>query len=349
METRDPTPQSTSYLLNLIAGSWTSDALAVAVELKLPDLLAPGPLNLAELASATRCDPDALARLLRALATIDVCIEGPDGFFAITPMGERLREDHPQSLHFWTLYWTRSMRPLWSHLIESVRTGHSVRKAVTGFEGFERQQQDPAAAAIFNNTMVELTRLVASEVARAYDFTAVRTIVDVGGGYGELITQILRQTPHLTGTLFDLPHAIEGARQRLDEARLSLRCECLAGDFFDWIPGGADLYVLKSVIHDWPDDRALTILKTCRRAVPPAGRLLLVERVRPNRAHNCETHRQIARSDLAMLLGLGSQERSEAQFRELLVSAGFDVVRVEAVALAFSLIEAVPRGTSQAG
>jgi SAM-dependent methyltransferase len=333
---------STSHLLNLIAGSWTSETVAAAVELKLPDLLADGPRTAADLANITHCEPGALVRLLRALVTIDVCVEDSDAAFTLTAMGARLREDHPQSLHFWSLYWTHSMRPLWSHLTESVRTGQSVRKALTGFDGFERQQRDPAAAALFNKTMLELTRLVASEIARAYDFTAARTVVDVGGGYGELLIEILRQSPHLSGTLFDLPHAIEGARRNLAEAELSARCECVAGDFFESVLPGADLYVLKSVIHDWPDDRARTIFKNCHLAMSPNARLLIVERVRPERAKSSDAQRQIARSDLAMLVGLGSQERSETEFRELLAVAGFTVVRIDTVALAFSLIEAVP-------
>ena len=336
---------STSHLLNLIAGSWTSDALAAAVELNLPDLLANGPRTAADLAAATHCEAVAMGRLLRALTTIDVCVEEAGGAFSITPMGARLSEAHPQSLHFWSIYWAHSMRPLWSHLTEAVRTGQSVRKALTGFDGFQRQQRDPSAATLFNQTMVELTRLVANDVARAYDFTAARTVVDVGGGYGELIVDILRQAPHLSGILFDLPHAIDGARRNLMDTQLSARCRCVAGDFFECVPPGADLYVLKSILHDWPDDRARTILENCRRALAPGARVLIVERVRPDRARNCETHRQIARSDLAMLLGLGSQERSETEFRELLRSAGFAVVRVDSVALGFSLIEAVPDGS----
>jgi hypothetical protein len=149
------------------------------------------------LANATDCEPGELSRLLRALVTIEVWVEEPDGAFAITSIGAQLREDHPQSLHFWSIYWAHSMRPLWNHLSGSVRTGRSVRKALTGFDGFERQQRDPAAAVLFNKTMVELTRLVAKEVVRAYDFTVARTVVDVGGGYGELIIDILRHAPHL--------------------------------------------------------------------------------------------------------------------------------------------------------
>jgi SAM-dependent methyltransferase len=342
MDTVDPVTDRTPELLNLIAGSWTSDALAAALALELPRLLTEKPRDATELATVTRCEPAALARLLRALATIDICAEGPDGCFAMTPMGARLHADHPQSLHFWSISWTRAMRPLWSHLLESVRTGQSVTKAVTGFESFERQERDPAAAASFNKTMAELTRLVAGDVVRAYDFTAVRTVVDVGGGYGELLLEILRQAPRLTGVLFDLPHAIDGARQRVAEARFSSRCRCLAGDFFDGVPPGADLYVLKSIIHDWPDERAQLILENCHRAMPARGRLLLVERVRPDRSQSCETHRQIARSDLTMLLGLGSQERSEGEFRTLLTSAGFRLTRIDPGPLTFSLIEAVP-------
>lgn len=342
MPTPDCDTDSTSYLLNLIAGSWTTDVLAAAIDLQVLDSLGEAPRSAAELAEAVRCDPNALPRLLRALVTIGVCNEDPTGSFAITPLGSRLRRDHPESLHFWSIYWMQFMRPLWSRMKEGVRTGQSVRKALTGFEGFERQQQDPAAADTFNKTMVELTRLVAGRIARAYDFGGTRSIVDVGGGYGELLVAILRHTPHLTGTLFDLPHAADGARRRLDDAQLSGRCRFVAGDFFDCVPSGADLYLLKSVVHDWPDAEARRILQNCRRAMPSSGRLLLVERIYPDRIDRSATHQQIVRSDLAMLLGLGSQERNQTQFRALISSAGFHIVRIETVALAFSLVEAIP-------
>jgi orsellinic acid C2-O-methyltransferase len=330
-----------SRVLNLIAGSWTSHTVHVAVELGIPDLLADGPRTATALSRATSCHAPSLARFMKALATIGICTERNDGNFELTAMGSLLRKDVPDSLHFWTLYWGRCMRPLWDHLLQSVRTGQSVRKAVTGFEGFERQEKDPDAAALFNQTMVELTRLVAKEVARSYDFSSVTRMVDVGGGYGELIATILVQAPNTVGTLFDLPHAMAGAARRLQLSNLTSRCECIAGDFFESVPAGADLYILKSVIHDWNDERAITILENCRRAMPPASRLLLVERVRPERPDTSDWQQQIARSDLVMLLGLGAQERTVAEFRRLLASARFRIVQIQRVALAFSLIEAI--------
>lgn len=337
-----PATSSTPDLLNLIAGSWTSDVLDVALALDIPELLAGGPRTISELSATTGCHGPSLARFLKALATIDICVEGEDGSFACTPMGSRLRTDVPDSLYHWTMYWNRVMRPLWAHLGEGVKTGASVRKAVTGYEGFERQQHDPAAAAMFNRTMAELTRLVADDLAHTYDFSGVEHIVDVGGGYGELLVAILGRAPHVAATLFDLPHAIEGARQRIAAADLTARCQCVAGDFFESVPPDADLYLLKSIIHDWSDDRAAVILNNCRHAMHRSGRIVLVERISPARVDTSDTHRQMVRSDLAMMLGLGSQERTQTEFGTILGISGFTLTRTESLALAFSVIEAVP-------
>jgi len=208
-----------------------------------------------------------------------------------------------------------------------VRTGQSARELIVGTPGFTHLDQNPEAAAIFNQAMVELTRLAALEVVKAYDFSG-KKVMDVGGGYGELLAQVLIAYPTATGVLFDMAHAIRGARDAFAERGLAARCEFVAGDFFDSIPAGADVYMMKSVIHDWPDDRAVAILRTCRRAMRPDSRLLLVERIMHARLAPSAQSESLARSDLHMLVALGAQERAPAEFETLLRAAGLGTLRL---------------------
>ena len=215
---------------------------------------------------------------------------------------------------------------------------------LTGTDGFDHLAQDPQAAGVFNKGLAELTTLTADSIVAAYDFSTLRHVVDVGGGYGQLLAAILRAHPGVRGTLFDLPHAIDGARAFLTQAGVINRCELVAGDFFESLPAGADAYLLKSVIHDWPDERARAILQNCRRAMTRAGaRLLLAERVLPERLTSSAQHRALARTDLSMLVTHAAAERSEADFRGLLDASGYYVTRIVTGSLAFSVIEAAAR------
>ncbi len=315
-------------LLEMINGSWIAQAIAVTAELGLADLLRDGPRTSVDLASATGTDAPSLHRLLRALTTIDICHESEDGRFSITEMGRLLGTESPDSLRSWSMWWGKYLWPVWGNLRYSINTGNSARTLLTGTEGFKHLENDPAAAATFNQALVELTRLTTSGVVRAYDFSSCQLIVDVGGGYGELLAAILTANPKVRGVLFDLPHATEGARHHFEQARLSDRCEFVAGDFFESVPRGADAYVLKSVIHDWNDDKSRAILKTCHAAMNADARLLLVERVLPQRLETSAVHQSAVRSDLTMLVALGAQERTENDFRNLLNSAGFELTRV---------------------
>ena len=331
-------------LLEAIHSSWVAQAAYVAAELRLADLLADGPRTSDELARETQTHAASLHRLLRALSTIDICRETDDGRFALAPLGSMLRTDAPGSLRHWTMWWGGNLWPVWGNLLYSVRTGKSARSMLTGTEGFGHLERDPQAAAVFNKGLAELTTLTAQSVVSAYDFTGLRHIVDVGGGYGQLLAAILKVNPSARGVLFDLPHAIEGARAFLTGAGVAERCEFVAGDFFQSVPAGADAYVLKSVIHDWNAERGRTILQTCRRAMTNEGsRLLLVERIVPERLEPTAEHRSLARTDLSMLVALAAQERSEADFRQLLDAGGFYVTRIVPAGMTVSVIEAFPR------
>jgi SAM-dependent methyltransferase len=327
-------------LLEMVTGSWRSCAAYAAAELRIADLLAGGPRPSEDLAAATGADAPSLHRLLRALTTIDLCRERDDGAFEITPLGALLGTDAPGSLRAWTLWWGAYLWPVWGRLLYSVRTGQSARALLTGAEGFQHLEGDPQAAAVFHRAMVELSRLTTASVLRAYDFSSLGRIVDVGGGSGELLAAVLRGYPAARGVLFDRPHAIEQAEREFTAAGLADRCEFVAGDFFERVPADADAYVLQTVLHDWDDERSARILSTCRRAMAPASRLLVIERVLPERLEATEAHQSAARSDLHMLVALAGRERTEAELRALLAAAGLRVSQVLPVLQTYCVIEA---------
>lgn len=328
-------------LLRLVNGNWMTQAIAVAAELGIMDLLARGARQAEELASATGCHGPSLQRLLRALASLGLCEEQEDGSFALTASGSLLQSDAPMSLQAYAVRYGQYQWPAWGKLLHSVKTGECARTLVDGTTGFEHLERDATMAATFHRAMTEITRLIARAVVPAYDFSGFRCIVDVGGGYGEMLIAILPACPAARGVLFDRPDALAGARQHLDNAGVADRCELVTGDFFESIPGGADGYLLKSVIHDWNDERAAAILKCCRDAMSREAKLLLVEYIMPERMEPSVLNRDAARSDLNMLVMLGGRERTASEYRSLLDSAGLSVTRIVPAALNFSVIEAV--------
>lgn len=330
-------------LLQLIAAGWAAQALRAAVELGLPETMDTRARPVDELGQAAGCDLAALRRLLRALVTLEVCREPAPDRFVLTELGAHLRRDHPHSLHAWTQWWGGNLWPLWPHLAESVRTGQSARTRLAGTRGFEHLAVQGSDGALFHRAMAELAALVADRLATAWDFAAARCVVDVGGGSGAVLAAVLRAHPALRGVLLEQAHALPEARATLAAAGLAARCEVLEGDFFAQVPTGADVYILKSVLHDWPDDDAVRILQSCARAMRPASRLLVVERVLPRRAAPTAQGRDLARSDLTMLLAHGAGERTAAQLRALLVQAGLRAGRRRVLGLTMSVIEAGPR------
>jgi orsellinic acid C2-O-methyltransferase len=332
---------SATQLLGMINASWMSQAAYVAASLHIPDRLAERAKSADELARESGAHAPSLHRLLRALVTLEICRENPAGLYELTPIGALLRADVPDSLRSWALYWGGPQWPVWGNLLHSVTTGESARMLTTGSEGFDRFETNPEAAALFNRAMVELTHLDAADIVRACDFAASERIVDVGGGFGKLLAAILQANPGKRGVLFDRPHALDGARVLMEAARVADRCEFVAGDFFAAIPGGADAYLLKSVIHDWNDERSGAILRNCRRAMEGRAKLLLVERIVPQQLSASAAHRAIARGDLNMLVGLGGRERTEDEYRALLGAAGLNVKAIVPAGRTFGVIEAV--------
>ena len=337
-----PADAAMGRLLEQIGASWMTQAISVAAELRLADLLATGPRAVEALGRETQCDPAALHRLLRALTSLELFVEQDDGAFALAPAGTLLCADSPQSVRSWAIWCGKYHWPVWANLLGSVRSGISARELATGRQGYAHIEGDQEGAAIFNGAMVAITRLIADELARVVDFSTARSVVDVGGGHGELLTVILSAHPHLRGTLFDLPHAMSGAATRAAQAGVPARCEFASGSFFDAIPAGADFYLLKSILHNWDDDQCGVILQNCRRAMAPGARLLVVERIMPQRLGTSAPERAVARSDLNMLVSLTGRERTMAELASLFAGSGFRVAQTWPAVREFSAIEVRP-------
>ena len=311
-----------------------AQAIHAAAKLRLPDLLASGPKTAAELAHECGAHAPTLERLLRALATIEMFAATPDGRFRNTPFTEVLRTDHPQSQRDFAMFLPAAFlwRPL-GELYESVRTGEPAFERIFGERFFDYMDAHPEDAAVFNTVMTQGVAWTTPGLLAAYDFSGFARLMDVGGGEGALLRGILAATPGLHGVLFDLPAVVKGASAILT-GEVGSRCEIVGGDFFASVPGGADAYLLKGIIHDWPDAEAVKILTNIRRVIPTNGTLLLVERLADS------TRRAAGLMELLMLT-IGGRERTEAEFRPLLGAAGFAMARIIATETS-DLIECRP-------
>ena len=336
-----PSADLRARVLALINASWTTQAISAAVQLGLPEGLSDGPQSVLALAQRTSCHAPSLLRLLRGLASAGIVVKAEDGRFALTEMGTLLSTDARGSLAAWAEFCGTYSWTAWGQLSECVRSGQSVRKRAGHADGFQRLEEDPEAASLFNRAMVSLTRSVAATVADAVDFAGVGRIVDVGGGLGELLTAVLRAHPLMRGVLFDMAHATQAAPVCLREAGVAERCEVVTGSFFDVLPVAADAYLLKSILHDWDDAHCALILAQCASAKRPYARLLIVERMMPEQFSVSAHDQAIARSDLNMLIGPGGCERTHEQYRALLKAAGLRPTGLLALSGGFSVLDVV--------
>ena len=326
-----------AYLSQLIGNTGFVHAILVAANLGLADLLKDGPLSIADLAEATGTHARSLYRMLRALASRGIFSEDADGRFSLTALADPLRSDAPDSIHNWALFvGSEAELQTWAHLSYSVRTGKPAFEHIFGKGWFDYLDEQPEMAQIFNHLMTGGSTSDAAAIIEAYDFSVYRKIVDVGGGHGALLAHILAQNPQSSGVLFDAPSVIVGATGAIDTHVDQGRAEKVAGNFFEAVPNGGDAYVLKYIIHDWDDERAVMILKNCRQAMAENGRVLLVEMVIP--AGNAPSPGKFL--DLEMLLYFHSRERTEAEYRDLLQQAGLELITITPTASPFSIIEA---------
>ena len=326
-------------LLGLINGFQITQAIHVASTLRVADHLNDGARSAGELAALTKSHPDSLYRLLRALAAVGVFREDEGRMFTLTSMGDCLRTDSATPLGAWAevvgspYYWQ-----VWGHLLHSVQTGENAFQNLNGKDVWQFRAEHPEHGATFDRAMTQLSRGSAEAVIRAYDFSAFRHIVDVGGGHGLMLAAILRAHSHLRGTLFDQPHVVAGAKAVLAERGVIERCDIVGGSFFETVPEGADAYLMRVVIHDWEDDEAIAILKVCRRAMGETAKLLLIERLiaPPNEMPAAKF------GDLNMLVLPGGRERTREEFSDLFARSGFELTHVFPAGIQ-NVIEARPR------
>jgi hypothetical protein len=330
-------PDDNFRLLQLSEGFGPARAIQLAAELRVADRLGDGPRSAEDLATAVSAHPGALYRLLRALAGVGVFTEVEPGRFGLTPVGELLRADHPQSLRSWVIF-QGLFNSVYADAMYSLRTGTPTVPQVFGEPLFAHLRHHPEHGAIFNAAMAEHSRMTGKALADSYDFTSAHQIVDVGGGDGSFLSAILRANPEATGVIYDQPYLADAARNQVAAAKLDKRCTFVSGDFFQEVPVGRDVYMLKGVLHNWPDDEALTILSNCRHAMGSQGRLLLIEWVVPTG----DTPHPSKFLDLAMLFVYGGRERTDEEYVSLLAKAGLRMDRVVGSAAALNVIEVVP-------
>ena len=334
-------PQAVLY--RMAVGHYVSRALAVAAKLGIADLLTAGPLGAEELATQTQTHPGALRRMLRLLVSVGVFAEEADGRFASTPLGECLQAGTPGSARAMVLLFAGvPIQDSWKDLEYCVRTGEPAYRKRGVSDPFAEMAESPEDAANFDEAMASGTRMTAMAVAATYDFSTVQSVVDVGGGKGTLLIGILTAHPHLDGVVFDLPQVADRAVDEIAAAGLADRCRAVGGDFFEAVPSGGDVYLLKHVIHDWDDERAAAILRSCREAMTDRARVVIVEGIYPERIDQSITSRGAAANDVNMLVSTGGRQRSQAEFSSLLERSGLRLERILPTPAMVSMIEARP-------
>lgn len=333
-----PGPDDILRLRQLIMGFRNTQLVYAAAKLGIADVLSRGgPLTPQELAAATKADAGALHRLLRALSSLGVFVEIEGSRFAMTPAAELLRRDMPGSLHssamlygdlvFWSAY---------GHLSHAIETGRPAFDATHGQSFYDYLDRHPAPAALFHGAMSGFSELESAAILAAYDFSSAGTVVDVGGGQGALVAALLHAYPKLQAVIFDRSAATDSTKAQFADAGIGARAQFVEGDFFSSVPDGGDLYLLKSVIHNWEDEPATAILRKCREAMPQQARLIVAERVLP--PGNAASEAKLF--DINMLVTLGGRERTEAEYADLFRAAGLELTRVTPTRSHLSLVEA---------
>ncbi|MGW4070514.1 methyltransferase [Nocardia grenadensis] len=330
-------------LMNMMFGTICSQVVGTAARLGLADHLGDNELDHRELAERTGTHPGALARLLRALAALEIVVETHPGTFRLGEAGMPLRTDRPDSQAAAVLLFTDpALLDSWKLTEEAVRTGQPTFEGLYGTDFFSFLATKPELSERFNATMRQVSLPIAQLIPVSYDFTRYRTVIDIGGGDGTLISQILRGARALHGVVFDSPTGVAEAAATLTAAGVADRCRIEAGDFFTAVPEGGDLYILKNILHDWDDTRCVTILEQCHKAMPADGRLLIVESVLPDVVDTANPAPYL--TDISMLVNMGGQERTRIEYETLCRRAGFVVAAVHQTVLptSYSLIEATP-------
>jgi O-methyltransferase domain/Dimerisation domain len=328
-----------AQLIQMGAASWISAVVYAAARLNIADHLAAGPRSAVELAGTTHTHVPSLHRLMRTLAGLGILTEREAQRFALTPLGEALKSGAPGSARATLIaFCSPAFWHSWEEIIYSLETGKTGFEKANGMALFEYLAQHPEDASFFSEAMVGFHGAEPPAVAKAYDFSAIKTVVDVGGATGNMLAAILSHHAAPRGVLFDRPHVVRDAPALLKARGVEERVTIEAGDFFKTVPAGGDAYLLSHIIHDWNEDQCLTILSHCRKVMKPESRLLIVETVLPTG----DTPHQGKVQDMVMLVVPGGQERTEAEYAALLRRSDFRLSRVVPTGSVVSVVEALP-------
>lgn len=321
--------------LQMMSGYWVSQSLYVAAQLGIADLLANGSQSVEALAKATNAHPENLYRLLRALASVGVFAEEAGEKFHLTPLATFLQTGDNTQRAMAIHIGEQPSWKAWGALLHTVQTGETAFPHANGIEVFPYYAEHPESAEPFNQAMTNYSEVVSQMLRKVYDFSPFQKIIDVGGGHGSLLTSILKDNQQAQGIVFDLPPTAEKAGERIEQENLSARCEAIGGDFFEAVPAGGDAYILKTIIHDWDEERAIKILENVHRAMKDDGKLLLIETVIP--ANNEPSFAKLC--DLHMMIMTGGRERTESEYAGLFEKAGFKLNRIVPTEMLVSVIE----------
>jgi hypothetical protein len=322
-------------LFRMISGYKSTQALYVAAKLGIADQLTHGPMTSDELAEKVKANPKELLRLMRHLAALGIFTQDQSRKFGLTPLAELLRDDNPESLRYGAIFAGEENYKAFGNMLHTVRTGETAFNHLYGKGHFDWLAGHPDESSTFNKAMAQSLRVLKNPL-ESYDFSEKRLIVDVGGGRGDLISSIMQANPRLKGILFDLPQGTGEAQSQLGTKGVADRCQIIRGSFFNSVPEGGDVYTLSRILHDWPDDKAATILANCRKAIREDGTLLIRDNVLTD---GDELGSQL---DLTMMIMTGGQERTESEWKNLLHSAGFALTKVYKREGQLDLIEAKP-------
>ncbi len=330
-----PTPQQ--QIAHMITGYWVAQAVYVAAKLGLADRLRDGPRTADELAQATATQPRPLYRLLRALASVGVFAEDAQQRFSLTPLADCLRGDVPGSQQALAIMAGEEHYAAYGELLYSIQTGRTAFEKIYGQPVFDFLSAHPDQARVFDRAMVSVHGRETAAVLDAYDFSGLGVVADLGGGNGSVLTAILQKYRTMRGILFDLPGVVQRAKANIAAAGLADRCQVVGGSFFDSVPPGADAYLMRHIIHDWDDERALRILRSIHRAMGAGSRLLVVEGVIP--PGNEPAFGKLL--DLTMLVIPGGQERTREEYEALFREGGFRLTRIVPTAAEVCIIDGV--------
>lgn len=317
-------PPPSVQMMQMITGFWTSCCVYAAAKLNIADLLKDNPKTADELAEATHSHAASLYRVLRGLSSVGVFRENEKQQFELTPLANTLQSDVPGSMKAMAIAQLGDHFNAWGNLVYSVKTGHKAFDNIEGMSVWEYYEMHPDEGVNFMKAMTGLTESVIQHVLPMYDFSSFKTIVDVGGGNGSLLMAVLDKATQTKGIVFDEEYVVEQTKESIQQKDYDNRCETAAGSFFEFIPGDADAYLMKMVLHDWNDEQCLKILKNCHKAMKPGSKLLVLDAVIPedNEPHPGKF------MDINMLAMTGGRERTEKEFVALFDQAGLKLSRV---------------------